>query len=370
MRIALIHLTRGEISGGAQIYLKKILPLWEQHPGMESVNVYISSWINESLHSSAKIKLISLPDARNNISTLPKDIKDSNPDVVLVPTARWYNMGSIPYVTMINNMLPLVAPIRNNGIVLIILNLMRAYFMKQSCRKADKIIAVSWFVKNFLVERWKIPEEKIEVIYHGIEKPAKPGTLIPPPEIPGGFREDFIFTAGAIWPYRGLEDLLEALGILKQSGIDKKLVIAGGVYARKYKKRLDRIVRQYGIKDQIYWAGNINAEQMSWYYFNCSAFIMTSRVEACPITVLEAMAHACFCISTESSPMPEFFSETAWYYPPRNASALADQLKKADSLSIEEKTRLKEQAQIRSRDFTWEKCADATMELLMKTQKV
>jgi glycosyltransferase involved in cell wall biosynthesis len=65
--------------------------------------------------------------------------------------------------------------------------------------------------------------------------------------------------------------------------------------------------------------------------------------------------------------MPEFFGESAWYYPPRNAIALADQLNKASSLTIEEKAMMKNHSIKRAADFTWEKCAASTIKLLLRT---
>ncbi len=53
---------------------------------------------------------------------------------------------------------------------------------------------------------------------------------------------------------------------------------------------------------------------------------MTSRAEACPNTVLEAMAHGAVSISTDQQPMPEFYGESAAYYRATDAAQLASQI--------------------------------------------
>ena len=96
---------------------------------------------------------------------------------------------------------------------------------------------------------------------------------------------------------------------------------------------------------------------------------MTSRMEACPNVAMEAMSHSCLCISTESPPMPEFFGDSSWYYSPRDASALAEQIRETDLLSNEEKSIMKEYAKNRAAYFTWEKCVELTIELFSKCSR-
>lgn len=43
-------------------------------------------------------------------------------------------------------------------------------FIGISCRKSSTILAVSQSTKNFILKRFNLPEEKIKVIYEGVEK--------------------------------------------------------------------------------------------------------------------------------------------------------------------------------------------------------
>ena len=66
------------------------------------------------------------------------------------------------------------------------------------------------------------------------------------------------------------------------------LVIAGEVDIRMggYKKDLDKYIETHGLADRIIWAGKLSAQDLAWCYRACQAFVMTSRAEACPNTVI------------------------------------------------------------------------------------
>ena len=86
-------------------------------------------------------------------------------------------------------------------------NWLRAKSAQNAANKADGIIAVSEFVKEYLLHHWEIPCGKIGMVYHGIDLP-KGNNGIRPSSIPNNWEGRFLFTAGSIRPARGLEDVL------------------------------------------------------------------------------------------------------------------------------------------------------------------
>jgi glycosyltransferase involved in cell wall biosynthesis len=93
---------------------------------------------------------------------------------------------------------------------------------------------------------------------------------------------------------------------------------------------------------------------------------MTSRAEACPNIVLEALANGAIAVSTDHPPMPEFFGDAALYYRERNASHLAARLAQALSLSFNARGHLRDSARARAEQFTWEATARATVNELSR----
>jgi glycosyltransferase involved in cell wall biosynthesis len=133
-----------------------------------------------------------------------------------------------------------------------------------------------------------------------------------------------------------------------------------------YKSKLDSLIKAFGIASNVYWAGPLSEREMSWCYQNCTAFVVTSRAEACPNIALEAMAHGCVCASAETPPMPEFFKGAAVYYPPKNGEKLGETLQKVLSWGNEKRIKCSEKARIRASQFSWGVCVEKTVEELKK----
>ena len=129
---------------------------------------------------------------------------------------------------MIRNMEPLARPIAGNRLIDMAKNLGRAYAAWQACRHASRVIAVSNYVRDFLIHTWHVPAERLGVVYHGVDSPRQ-GAFMPTPANLGGLGpQPFLFTAGSIRPARGLEDLVDALGTLATAqGFRPPLVVAG-----------------------------------------------------------------------------------------------------------------------------------------------
>jgi glycosyltransferase involved in cell wall biosynthesis len=239
----------------------------------------------------------------------------------------------------------------------------------RASRRADRVIAVSKFVRDFLVEDWRIDPGKIALIYHGTESQESCGPGERPPCIPDGWRGRFIFSAGSVRPARGLEDLINAIIIGHHSGRDwPSVVVAGGVVRSmtKYQEKLIDVLRQASVEDRLIWAGSLNDMQMTWCYRNCQAFVMTSRIEACPNIAMESLAQSAVNVAADNPPLPEFFQSLAIYYKSGDAESLVVALEKALSISGAERVQRLREGQARAKDFSWDIAASRTIETLMR----
>ena len=190
-----------------------------------------------------------------------------------------------------------------------------------------------------------------------------------PGQIPESWKDQFLFTAGSIRPARGLEDAVYALKYLCNRGLDiSALVIAGSTSSGvvNYKEKLINWLKEQDMVSKVCWTGSLNKQEMSWCYQNCKAFVMTSRAEACPNIVLEAIAHGCACVSTETLPMPEFFNDAAVYYPPKDSKALAKMIETVLAWDDNQRNAMSEKAKKRAAEFSWDICAEKTVAELAK----
>jgi glycosyltransferase involved in cell wall biosynthesis len=264
---------------------------------------------------------------------------------------------------MVRNMEPLTTPFQGNVFSERVRNLGRRMAAKRACQAAARVIAVSECVRDFLHRKWRIASAKTSVVYHGVAGiPAE--AHVRPLAVASDLESRFFFTAGSIRPARGLEDIVTALSF-QGGNSDYSLVIAGSTTpgSEFYKDSIVRLAAKLGVSDRIIWAGELDAAQMAWCFAHCAAFVMSSRVEACPNVVLEAMTYGCLCVSTDTAPMPEFFVGSAVYYPGGNAAILSQKIREALGAGDRIDT-FKKLAVARSHDFTWQSTAKRTVDEL------
>lgn len=375
MNIAIVNLTGGGLSHGYINYLSQVLPRMLAHPRVKHMYAYIPQGYTRfftGIVPPAGLRAFA-GDFRGR-RQLRLEVCRQAPDVAFFPGNQWMDVGRIASVAMVQSMLPLVMPFGGNGCLDIVKNLVRARLMKTACRRAHRVIAISNFVKEFLVRHWGIPPGRIGMIYHGVNPPPAPDSMKKPVGLPADWGGRFFFTAGSMHPYRALDDVLQAMAVLASQGIHPPLVIAGGVDLDRtqlpYLHKMENLARKLGIQSQIAWTGHLQAEEMSWCYTHCRLFLMTSRVEACPNIALEAMSHGALCLAADNPPLPEFFREAALYYPPKSGEALAQAIAAALAYSPEAAGRLQQQARKRAGDFTWEETADRTVHELELAAKM
>lgn len=372
MRLAILNLTGPGMSGGYRNYLKNILPRLADDARVQSLLCVSPSVLRleEWVPYNRKIQLAPCPPFRPfsihlNLQ-LDRLLRSFGPDVIFVPTAKAVRFHDVPVVTMVQNMAPLISWKRYG---LLEKARLAALWIEslRAIRQADSVIAISDFVRQFLLKQGGISAEKINSIYFGAPSPAVP---LRPPSLPSDWT-DFIFTAGSIEPYRGLEDIIKGAVHFRHRGRPLKIILAGvsRESLRSYERNLKAMAEKAGISRDLFWASLLSSEEMTWCYRHCRAFVMTSRIEASPTTVLEAMACGAVCIAADNPPLPEFFGQSALYYRPGDGEMLAAKIAEVCAWSTAQRTQFSTVAHERSRAFSWGIAAGKTVNLFERLSR-
>ena len=377
MRVAVINLTGGGMSGGYRKYLRNVLPRMSKHDDVETILCASpdSIGLQDCFNPMPNVRFVSCEPFRFLFSrcdvVLLRELEKFSPDVILIPVERNFRFKSVPVVNMIQNMEPFVSNVDGNPVSERFRQWVQYVDGRRAIRNADGIIALSKFVSDFLETQWKIQTEKIGLVYHGIDA-SRNGDCKRPHVILKDWEGQFLFTAGSIRPARGLEDLLLAMKNLSLQGEKSiRLVIAGesGRRMDSYQKKLKNWAQKNNLSDRICWAGSLNENEMAWCYQNCSVFVMTSRVESFGMIGGEAMSYGCICISADNPCLPELFGDAALYYPPRDGKALADAIKTILAWGDDNRKAISEKAKNRAAEFSWDVCAEKTVAVLAKAVK-
>jgi glycosyltransferase involved in cell wall biosynthesis len=377
MKVAIINITKGGMSGGYRKYLRNIIPRMARNPAVDAllcaspVLLRVHNWFD----LIPNVEFIDWQPFRfggigRNFELYMK-IGNFSPDVIFVPSERYFRFNKIPVVNMIQNMEALICPNGGNPVLEVMKNLLRAEMARRAVRKTDRVIAISKFVEEFLVKIWAIPSEKISTIYYGTDlTDGKKG--IKPPSVPRDWEGRFLFTAGSIRPARGLEDLLSAMKHLVSENAEiPGISIAGEADGRMnaYQKELRSWIEKHHLTSKIYWAGSLSEEEMAWCYQNCGIFVMTSRVESFGQIALESMTNGCICVAADNPCLPEIFGDAAIYYPPKDGKALAETLRDVVAWSSHKRDEVSERAREQAAKFSWDVCAEKTIAALTKAAR-
>ena len=369
MKIAIINKTAGGMSGGYRKYLFNIIPRLASNLNVESILCASpkSLKIHELLGELPNVKFINCQPFRFLHHKIEPELENYlekfSPDIIFIPLARYFKFNNIPIVNMLRNMEPFTDNLNNNFIFNKCKLYVQRIIAKKAIEKSDRVIAVSEYVKEFLMYNWNIPEDKIGLVYHGIEIP-KVKEIQLPQNITKDWEGKFIFTAGSIRPARGLEDILNAMKYLSLKRAEiKGLVIAGGISPSMigYQHKLKKWIQAQNLSPKIFWVSSLNEKEMNWCYRNCISFVMTSRVAACPNIVLEAMSHGCISISSDNPPLPEIFGDAVIYYPPKRGELLAESIQTVLEWNNYQRGEASKKARERAAEFSW----DVTMERLL-----
>lgn len=363
MHAAIVYLSGGGLSGGARNTLHALVTELRRDERVKRLDLFVPPPAM-TLPEVTPLQPSTWParDRLFHFRSLRRQIRALRPDVVFIPNAAWFDTGGIPTVCMVRNTEAILQPFGENPLLVGLKNLLRSHVARRACRKATRIIAVSNFVRDILVNRWELPSRKIGVVYHGV--PPAPDQTRRPAKMTDADRP-FWFAAGSFIPYRGYEDVVRAFAARVSAGCDERLVLAGqSVYSDAYLKRIVALANELGAGPRLRLLGYVDAGQMAWCFREATGFIMSSRLEACPNLVLEALADGAMSISTTHPPMPEIYGPAAEYYQAGDVNSLTQAMERLAAMSPGERQTARQAAQTRSAEFSWTIAAGRTIEQL------
>ncbi len=155
---------------------------------------------------------------------------------------------------------------------------------KSACERTNKIIAVSQQTKNDIINFFKIPEEKIEVVYQGcniiFQKEIEHKKLIINKY---NLPEKYLLYVGSIEKRKNLLTLLNVLNLLPK----QKLVVIGE--GKSYKKKCLKYINKNNLSNRVVFLKNIPLNDMAAIYQKAEILIYPSIFEGFGIPILEAL---------------------------------------------------------------------------------
>ncbi len=239
--------------------------------------------------------------------------------------------------------------------------------IKKSCKWASSIIAVSENTKKDLMKLYKVPADKIEVIYEGYVENNNQETRN---NNQTNYKLQTINYKPCILFIGRLEERKNIVGIIKSFEILKerykiphKLVLAGKP-GFGYEKIKNEIANVNCGKDIIE-TGFVSAEEKNCLLNNADVFVFPTLYEGFGLPILEAQNAGVSVVASMEASIPEVAGDSALLVDPKNAEDIADAVYKI--LSDENlKKDLVQKGLENIQRFSWEKCGKEIAEILKK----
>lgn len=214
--------------------------------------------------------------------------------------------------------------------------------------KDCRFVAISESTKNDLVKRG-IPSKDISVIECGIDtgfySPGKPDSIC----------GKFLYL-GRLKKYKGVQFILSALALLRESGKDYSLTILGN---GDYENTLESIVSKLKLDDVVSFKGFVSPEDKLKYLRESWAAVFPSEKEGWGLTVIEANACGTPVIASDSDGLRDSImnGETGILVPHGDIESLAKEMNHICT-DIAFREQLSEDAIDWASRFNWDITAD------------
>lgn len=184
-------------------------------------------------------------------------------------------------------------------------------------QKVDHIIADSEATKRSLIEWLDIPEERISVVYLGVDRET-----FKPMDVPDEVYERYglnpanrhVLYVGSEHKRKAVPELVEAFSEVAADIEDVVLVKAGGPQDPAGRERTLAAVRECGVEDRVVFTGYVPEEDLPCLYNLADVFASASYYEGFGFPFVEAMACGTPAVGRDQSAMKEVVLEDALLY--------------------------------------------------------
>ena len=240
--------------------------------------------------------------------------------------------------------------------------------LKKSIRRSDRVITISEFSKSRIMYHFDVPEDRLSVVYCGIDK-SRYNAQYSPEKILDckrgyGIGEKYILYLGTLEPRKNISGLIEAYKLLTETQPDcPELVIAGGKgwhYAPIFER-----VKELGLESRVKFTGYISDDDAPLLMCGAELFCFPSFYEGFGMPPLEAMSCGAPTVVADNTAFPEVVGNAALTVDAHSPNSIACAMNQL--ISDEElRQKLKVNGIAQAEKFSWENSAALFLKIINK----
>ena len=238
---------------------------------------------------------------------------------------------------------------------------LRAYLdavVPASVKAADHILADSNATKADMIELYRTPEEKITVLYSGVNprfrRVEDANAKLRMQRKYGLANINYVLSVGTVQPRKNYSRVVEALSALRQAGRNLHYVIAGG--SGWLEDELQATIEREGMGDLVHLLGLVDDADLPALYSGARMLAIVSLYEGFGLPVLEAMACGTPVITSNLSSLPEVGGNAALLVDPNDSNVIRDAILRLETDATIRRRLIKAGYQ-QAKNFSWLRAA-------------
>lgn len=172
-------------------------------------------------------------------------------------------------------------------------------------------------------------------------------------------KETIIFVGGMdpAHYFKGVPDLIKALGLCRVKGVEVQAVLVGDGALRS---SFEQMALQYKVADLVRFVGYISDTDLPFYYNMADLAVLpsTAKNEAFGMVLLEAFASGLPVIATDLPGVRTVAERAGMTVPPKDPHALADSIMQYFDPQIDRKGLQNQARKVAETEFSWEHIAE------------
>lgn len=229
-----------------------------------------------------------------------------------------------------------------------------------AAKRADHVICISESTQRDAIQILGLPLEKLSVVYLGHDLMETEATNRENAD--ADMQEPFLLYVGMRGGYKNFLGLLQVYAASQVLKTQYRLICFGGkAFCAEELQAMqdlnlnkDRITHRTG-----------GDELLARLYKKASAFVYPSLYEGFGIPPLEAMAHDCPVVCSNTSSIPEVVGDAGEYFQPEDVDSMRAAIERVVGSSEHRKT-LIAKGRERLKLFSWDRCARETYNIYQK----
>jgi len=224
-------------------------------------------------------------------------------------------------------------------------------------RSAEAVVAVSEGAARDLEQQLRWAPGRVHVIHNPVVDPSIMEASKEPLDHPwtADYSIPILLAVGRLTPQKDFSTLLKAFALLSKQRPTRLVILGDG----EERQELEQLSQQLGIKESVYFAGFVD-NPYAWMQ-RVEGLVLSSRWEALPTVLIEALACGCPITATDCPSGPSEILQRGNFgtlVPMEDPSALCDGI--LQMLTAKHDT---QRYRERGQSFSFERAADAYMRL-------